>query len=28
MTFSGTPASVRYGVPRAGQHTADFFDDA
>jgi crotonobetainyl-CoA:carnitine CoA-transferase CaiB-like acyl-CoA transferase len=28
MTFSGTPASVRYGVPRAGQHTADFFDGA
>jgi crotonobetainyl-CoA:carnitine CoA-transferase CaiB-like acyl-CoA transferase len=27
MTFSGTPASVRHGVPRAGQHNADFFDD-
>ncbi len=26
ITFSETPASIRYGVPRAGQHTAEFFD--
>jgi crotonobetainyl-CoA:carnitine CoA-transferase CaiB-like acyl-CoA transferase len=28
ITFSATPASIRYGVPRAGQHTAQFFEDA
>lgn len=31
FTFSATPPGLRYGVPRAGQHTADFLpggDDA
>jgi crotonobetainyl-CoA:carnitine CoA-transferase CaiB-like acyl-CoA transferase len=26
ITFSATPAAIRYGVPRAGQHTAELFD--
>jgi len=27
MTFSETPVSVRLGVPRTGQHTAELFDE-
>jgi crotonobetainyl-CoA:carnitine CoA-transferase CaiB-like acyl-CoA transferase len=27
ITFSKTPAGIRYGVPRAGQHTAELFPD-
>ena len=27
ITFSATPAAVRYGVPRAGQHTAELFGE-
>jgi crotonobetainyl-CoA:carnitine CoA-transferase CaiB-like acyl-CoA transferase len=27
ITFSRTPASIRYGVPRAGQHTEELFPD-
>ena len=26
--FSTTPAEIRYGVPRAGQHTSEFFTEA
>jgi crotonobetainyl-CoA:carnitine CoA-transferase CaiB-like acyl-CoA transferase len=28
ITFSSTPTAIRYGVPRAGQHTHEFFDRA
>jgi crotonobetainyl-CoA:carnitine CoA-transferase CaiB-like acyl-CoA transferase len=27
ITFSKTPAGIRHGVPRAGQHTAELFPD-
>jgi crotonobetainyl-CoA:carnitine CoA-transferase CaiB-like acyl-CoA transferase len=27
ITFSRTPAGIRHGVPRAGQHTAELFPD-
>ena len=28
ITFSATPTAIRHGVPRAGQHTSEFFDGA